>query len=225
MRWTCSSALAMAAALVACSDEPVGQVPTAAERDAARALVDQIGELSALPDAPRDSERLLTAASFGPVTALLAPAGTRVVVPSRDGEDNLERCTTTTARTASFAECSIAEHVVDGTVSRQGYQVTAELDDVFLLDPGLHGAASVDARLATGPGPLAGVVDVDAQWTVDGQETTLDATVHLDQVALDDSGCPVGGAMDVAGELIGPGIRARRTIRFGPACGDLVVSR
>ena len=227
MRATLTGAVALVTLLAACTEDPVTEVPTAAERDAARALVDQIQALTAIADMPLDAEMLLAATSSTPITRLLAPAGTRMVMPSLRGAagSELRGCATVTAYTVSFAECAIVEHVIDGTLTRQGHEIVVYLDDVFLLDAGLHGAASVGGRLTTGPAGLSGALSIGAQWSVDGDDTLIDASVRLDEVTLDHAGCPVGGAMLVTADLVGPDLRETRAIRFGPSCGDISLTR
>lgn len=225
-RWL-PQALAVAAGLAACSEEPVVEVPSAAERDAARALVDQTRALASLAGDPRDAKTLLRATSSEAITRLVAPAGTQMVMPSRSAAEtsDLAACATVTANTVSFSECAMAEHVVDGTVSRQGDEIVVDLDDVFVLDAGLHGAASVSGRVATTAGELTGSLSIDAQSTVEGEDTLVDATLRLDEIALDAAGCPVAGTMLVTADRAGPEGGGTHAIHFGPSCGDVTLTR
>jgi hypothetical protein len=222
MRWMSILLVAAVCQAAGCGDDRLGQVPTEAERLAATDLIEQVKALADLAEAPRQSSRLLQSATFAPVADLLAP-DTDVLLPSRDVDVDLSGCVTATPRTASFTECLVAEHAVDGSVSRQAYQVTADLDDVFILGPDVHGAASIDARLDTGPGAVTGVLEVYGSWRAAGADSVLDATVRLDGVLLDIDGCPVGGAATIDG-AVGANEQTSRTLWFGPTCGDLLIS-
>src|SRR5690606_28544569 len=131
----CSVSCAVLAAVAACADVRPGQPASQEERAAAGALVTQ---LAAIAGQPLDAESILHAASFTPIATLLASPDARVALPSPgDVQDiDLGSCVIATATSVTWTECTIADHVVDGTWSARRNRIHAALVDVFVRGAG-----------------------------------------------------------------------------------------
>ena len=228
--FTVAVAIAGVAAGAGCADERIGRDATTSERAAAAGMVSQLGALQLLAHSPAHVPTLLRASSAASVIALFAPAGTPVLLPSRQVTESLGSCLTDSASTATYRDCDLGEHMVDGSAVRTRDGAQAALTNVLIVGPSLHGAVRVDARLATrhpSDDAISGGVEVDAHWTVGDDEQVLDAELTLSGLRVSPAGCGVGGSVTLSGtlhqgsELIG---RTSSTLNFGPSCGDLHVS-
>jgi hypothetical protein len=207
-------------ALSGCADVRTGRSADELERAAAAEQVDQLLALTELARTPRHGSVLLAAVDFAPALTLVGPDGLPVALPSRRGDD-LHGCVVTTGNATTFSECEVHEHVLDGSVSHRPGNTTAELVDVFVIDDNHHGAATIDAWLERDAAGVSGTVDVDAVWTAGDGDHVLDATVRVDGLVVDRAGCAVAGTLTITGTV--DGAESRRTLWFGPGCGDLSI--
>jgi hypothetical protein len=218
---------AIAVFAIGCTDVRNGQPPTESERLLARQLADQVHAVRALSIYPDSSVHLVASATLPPVVGLLAPEAPIVHPPEHEGRF-LDGCLTRTASTATYTECEVGKHVLQGSMAALGDRVQAELIDVFILGPSQHGTVNVDAHITRGAN-MSGTMELDAMWTVGEVEQVLDAEVRVDGLTFDASGCAVGGTITLTGDLGRPPsnstARISRTLWFGPQCGDLLVSR
>lgn len=218
-----------AAALLAvgCTDVRNGHPPTESERLLVGQLTNQVRAVRDLSIHPDRSDYLLGTSTLPPVVGLLAPAAP-MVYPHASGTSLPAECLTRTATTATYTECEVGKHVVQGSLAALGDRVQAELVDVFILGASQHGTVSVDAALKRGSA-MSGTIELDAMWTVREVEQVLDAEIRVDGLTFDSSGCATGGTITVSGDLGRPPststTRLSRTLWFGPQCGDLLVSR
>lgn len=223
------AAVATLALLAACGDERELLQPTETERAASMELIDQMSALRVLADTPTDRAVLLDTIRFVSAATLLAGRRTPATVPPEDLDDvaaaatRQPACVSATTATATFSGCAVAGHWVDGTISRSGPLVDAELIDVFIRDADRHETSSIDGALTFTGATIDGEVALDATWRQPGVTGSLHARVRLDHVVLDDTGCPIGGAMTVEGSLSNPGHVAARAVGFGPECGDMQI--
>jgi hypothetical protein len=213
-----------------------GQPAAAAERAAAAQVVQGLVAFDALLDRPTDARLLLRTTRFADAAALLHPAEAATlaaaITATGDAQTDLGDCTAYTRDTAAYADCEIAEHLVEGNVSRHPGHVTAVLTDVFVRSERLHGAIHVDARVNRSSDGSSGDVDYAALWeTPEGEEWTSQLTLRADGLILDETGCVTAGSLSITGatgrsSAARPGQRdATRVLSFGPGCGDLLVSR
>lgn len=213
--------------MAACGDDRDVEPASDVERSAALALIDQTSALRGLTTDPTDSAALIASLRFDAVATLLAPnrAHGDWTSPASGSAVGgaLPDCVTATDTTATFSGCEIDGHWVDGTISRAGPNVNAELIDVFILDSGSQGATSIDGAIVLAPKLVDGTLSFDATWRQDQRDIALSAKISFESVVLDDSGCPVGGTLTVAGSLSTPAREAERALLFGPACGDVVI--
>ncbi|HET6612085.1 MAG TPA: hypothetical protein VFG83_08860 [Kofleriaceae bacterium] len=246
MNVTCAAKKGLATAVVAMavagcqSGPPTAEPASAADQSAALAIVAQAQAITALPTlrrGPGTAHALAVAIDVVPAIAVLSPAGWSAY-PATDAPsvrdhaatgDALAACMTATARAASFTDCALGGHLVDGTTSRSGAAVTAQLDDV-VIDPAHTGAASVHARLAGTTDTLWGTLDIDATWAPGTSEVghpaldpTIDVTIRFDGISTDADGCPTAGHLAIAGSWGPPETEVARTFVFGPTCGDVAV--
>lgn len=221
MKFLAALTCALGLALPACADVRVGRAPAELERVAAAEQVQQLASLVELGRTPRHGSVLLSAVDFAPALTLIGPDGLPVTLPSRRGDD-LHACVVTTATATTFAECELHEHVVDGSVSHRADAITVELVDVFVVDEDSHGAATIDGWLERNGAALSGTVDLDAVWTAGETDHVLDATLRLDALVIDRSGCAIGGTLTITGAI--DSAESSRTLWFGPACGDLSIA-
>jgi hypothetical protein len=219
-------ALAIAALVAACGDVRTGLPATEAERVAARDLGHQLGSLVDLAHAAdrAGSDLLLAATDVSGVLALAVPAHLPLPAPTRRSLGDLASCVRATPTSATFSECAVGEHVIDGGLTYLAGRLGGELVDVFVIGPDSHGAATVDAKLDAA-GPLEGTVNIDVMWTAGEQEHVLHATIRVHDLVLDADHCPIGGAVTVIASLDDPTARAVTTLWFGPSCGDLAIAR
>jgi hypothetical protein len=214
-----------AVAAGACASERDAPPPSNAERSAALELVAQMSALYELSLDPTDQNRLIASVRFDAAATLLASSRTDAGWTTPAPTAALPDCVTATDTTATFSGCEVGGHWVDGTISRAGTTVNAEIIDVFILDAGSQGATSVDGALALTRTFIDGAVNIDASWTQHEEDIVLHAAVIFDGVTLDDAGCPIGGSMSIAGSQSTPPRVADRTVQFGPECGDIQISR
>jgi hypothetical protein len=221
---TCALAIALAA--VACGDVRPGLPATVAERLAARDLGHQLGSLVELARSgdQATADLLLAATDVGGVLTLTVPGELPLLTPSRRGVGDLRDCVRATPTSATFTECAIGEHIVDGGLTFLGGRLGGELVDVFVLGPSSHGAATVDAKLSASD-TVSGTVNVDVMWTAANEEHVLHASIRVHDVVLDAARCPVGGAVTITTTFDDPSTRAVTTLWFGPTCGDLLIAR
>jgi hypothetical protein len=220
----CALVAAAVALATGCADVRSGEVANAHERDAAYAFIAQIDAFDQLTYNASDGGALLTAASYEGVVGLLAPDGIPVALLSRTGAPLDGACVSASGGAATFSGCTIAEHTVDGIVSSTRGTVDAEIVDVFVVTEGVHGAATLAAGLGAQDGVVNGDIDVDLMWSTDSADHVMDAHIRIDNVVLDDGGCPTGGSITVNGTVDD---RAPTTVAlaFGPTCGDVMVER
>lgn len=228
------AAAALAVAVGCGSGPPSGEPATAAEQSAALGIVAHAQALAALPTATAELSRALASSiDVGPAIATFAPddwaAWPRAEITATE---TLPECVTQAARARSFSDCQLGGHLVDGTASRLGSAITAELEDV-VIGPARTGAATVFARITAANGTLWGTLEIDATWvgSIDTEpssadptpDPTIDATVRLDGVTTDAGGCPIAGQLTIAGFYGPPETEVAKTLAFGPACGDVAV--
>lgn len=220
-----------------CGEVRDGFPPTETERAAALSVIDQVTSLRRLADDPTDRGVLLDAVRFDAVAALIDPNGAPVGWTQLPPGVAMPDCITASLTTATFTECDVEGHMVDGTISHAGPRLNAEVIDVFMFDAGsrngIEGATTLDGSLSVTPRDLGtaastvidGAIDLDATWTHRGADYLLDAAVSFDTVVVDESGCPVGGSLTASGTVRGSGLQAARTVQFGPDCGEMTISR
>ncbi len=217
-----------AALLGGCAEVRPGTAASATERDAAYGLVGQLAALATLAEDPGDGQVLLDATQFSSLLVLTTAPDTVVPLPrrpsDRESSDALRGCLTASGSTATFTECALAEHVVDGNLSGYDDTVAASLIDVFVIGSDVHGSTSVDARLESASSVLRGGVDLDVLWTVGGTDMLVDAELRAEDIAVDDAGCPVGGLL-VIRAAVGTDEAQTTHLWFGPTCGDVLLSR
>jgi len=217
--------VALAAIGGGCATERDSIAPTELERSAALELVGQMSALHRLSLDPTDRGRLIAVIRFDPAARLIASNRAPVGWSTSADAEPVPECVTATNTTATFSGCEIDGHWVDGTISRAGPTVDAEIIDVFILDTGSQGAASIDGELILTGDSIAGAVNIDASWSQDQRDITLHAGVEFAGVVLDDRDCPVAGSVTLDGTLSAPPRVAEVTVQFGPDCGDIQISR
>ena len=215
---------------VACADVRSGHPANESERQAARALVAQLIALSEQPDA---SARILTAIDAAPLLALVAPQS--ITLPPRVEfsplTESLAECFIATEMSATLSQCEFAEHVVDGTWSREGGRAHAEMVDVFVFDPEAHGSVAIEANLAVGS-ELNGALDANIMWSTANGEFMLDVSVRADSLLVEGADCASGGTITISATHGGVHPDGETTIQptttnlwFGPGCQDVHIAR
>jgi hypothetical protein len=208
-----------------CGDVRQEPAATPLERAAALEVVGQMRSLDQLTYQPTDRDSLVDSMRFDAVAALLAPNRAPLIWDAVPTAAEMPDCITATPTTATFSGCEIDGHWVDGTISRVGPNVNAEIVDVFILSAGGQGATSIDGALSLAPRYIDGTLGYHATWRQDGRDIVLDATVIFDGVNVDEVGCPIGGTLTVVGSLSSPARQSERVFSFGPECGDVSVGR
>lgn len=234
----------------ACEDPRSGAAPEAtshAERDAARAL---LAQLVAIASPPERADTLARAVDAGALMALVAPPGVPFSPPSAAGAGALADCLLATGSAATLSECELGDHVIDGTWSLQYPAAHTELVDVFVVGPRDHGSLWIDARLAVterimdalpempAVRSIDGDIEISLMWAADNREYALDASIHIDGLAIDPAGdpalehdgelarpvCAIGGAVTIRAAM-STDEQSRVTMWFGPGCRDVHVAR
>jgi hypothetical protein len=216
--------LVLLAIAVGCADVRDSAPVTERERAAAVTLIAQVGSLRTLADDPTDRGVLLDAVRFDAAAELLAVRLPADLWPQRAPGAAMPDCITASLTTATYTDCEIEGHLIDGTIARAGPRVTAEVFDVFILDAGVEGVSAVEGSLVLSGRSIEGSLDIDASWRHEREDLPLDASASFDAVMLDDQGCPTGGSVTLGGSLAGRTL-ATRTLHFGPSCGELSSSR
>lgn len=265
--------LGAVAGLAACEDQRPAPAPEAAaasmrhaDRQAARALLTQ---LTAIASPPARTETLMHAIDVGALVALMVPPEVPFLPPSASlaAAGELSDCLLATSNAATLTECELGTHVVDGTWSLQYPAAHTELVDVFVVGPRDHGSLWIDARLTVAERvmdslpdmpsvrSIDGDIEISLMWTADNREYALDASIHIDELAVDGDAGPsvghgVGSPAEPAGnaalepaEDLGPasvcalggaitirgsvstGDQSRVTVWLGPGCRDVHVAR
>jgi hypothetical protein len=220
---TLCALIVSATLLGGCEAVRSGHVASELEREAARDLVAQLGAIAAQPvDAPT----LLAAANFMPALTLLVPPGTPVAMPGGDlASSDPGGCLLATRTSATYSQCELADHVVDGTWSAQLNRVHAELVDVFVVGPGVHGSIAVEANLS-GSSELSGQLEAGLMWSVGDGDYVIDALLRIEGLVLDGPRCAIAGTIAITGAFGGPvgHAPATTTLWFGPGCHDVLIA-
>jgi hypothetical protein len=238
--------------------EPASAAASQAEREAARALLTQI---TAIATPPARADMLLHAIDVGALMALVVPPDVPFTPPdaSRAAAGSLADCLLSTGSAATLSECELGDHVIDGTWSLQYPATHTELVDVFVVGPRDHGSLWIDARLTVveramdslpdmpSVRGIDGDIEISLMWSADHREYALDASIHVDDLAVDPGPglapeaptdvalehgeepgpralCAVGGAVTIRGS-ISTGEQSRVTVWLGPGCRDVHVVR
>jgi hypothetical protein len=217
-----------AALMSGCEVVRSGQVASDLEREAARDLVAQ---LTAITAQPVDAPSILQAASFMPAVTLVAPSGTLVPVPAGDLSDPGD-CLLATSTSATYSQCEIADHVVDGTWSAQLSRVRAELVNVFVVGPGVHGAVTIEANLSAG-NEINGQLEAGLTWSVGADDDyVMDATMRIEGLVIEGERCATAGTIAITatfgatpGTGLGDAPTSTATLWFGPGCQDVLIAR
>jgi hypothetical protein len=264
--------LSVLLALGACEDPRPAPAPEAAsaavshaEREAARALLTQ---LTAIATPPARADMLLHAIDVSALMALMVPPEVPFISPGAPpaAAAELTDCLLSTGSAATLSECELGDHVIDGTWSLQYPAAHTELVDVFVVGPRDHGSLWIDARLTVAERVMDslpdmptvrgidGDIEISLMWAADNREYALDASIHVDGLAIDPglgpglgsglgSGlgagevaleqadelgprpvCAVGGAVTIRSNL-STGDQSRVTVWLGPGCRDVHVVR
>ena len=253
--------LAMVLGASGCADPRPGHAPepataaaSQAEREAARALLTQI---TAIATPPARADMLLRAIDVSALMALVLPPEVPFLppgaLPAAAGE--LTDCLLSTGSAATLSECELGDHVIDGTWSLQYPATHTELVDVFVVGPRDHGSLWIDARLTVveramdslpdmpSVRGIDGDIEISLMWSADHREYALDASIHVDDLAVDPGAglpgevalehadepgprplCAVGGAVTIRGS-VSTGEQSRVTVWLGPGCRDVHVVR
>jgi hypothetical protein len=238
--------------------EPANAATSQADREAARALLTQI---TAIATPPARADMLLHAIDIGALMALVVPPDVPFLPPdaSLAAASSLADCLLSTGSTATLSECELGDHVIDGTWSLQYPATHTELVDVFVVGPRDHGSLWIDARLTVVERPMDslpempsvrgidGDIAISLMWSADHREYALDASIHVDDLAVDPGAglapevatdvapehaegpgprplCAVGGAVTIRGN-VSTGEQSRVTVWLGPGCRDVHVVR
>lgn len=234
--------------------EPASAAASQAEREAARALLTQI---TAIATPPARADMLLHAIDIGALMALVVPPDVPFLPPdvSLPATGSLTDCLLSTGSTATLSECELGDHVIDGTWSLQYPATHIELVDVFVVGPRDHGSLWIDARLTVveramdslpdmpAVRGIDGDIEISLMWSADHREYALDASIHVDDLAVDPGAgaagevaldhaeepgsrplCAVGGAVTIRGS-VSTGEQSRVTVWLGPGCRDVHVVR
>ncbi|HWN68345.1 MAG TPA: hypothetical protein VNM90_11955 [Haliangium sp.] len=257
--------LAMVLGASGCEDPRPGHAPepataavSHAEREAARALLTQI---TAIATPPARADMLLHAIDVSALMALVVPPEVPFLSPgallAATGE--LTDCLLSTGSAATLSECELGDHVIDGTWSLQYPAAHTELVDVFVVGPRDHGSLWIDARLTVADRVMDslpdmpsvrgidGDIEISLMWSADHREYALDASIHVDGLAVDSSAgpgagsagelaleqadepgprsvCALGGVVTIRGS-VSTGDQSRVTVWLGPGCRDVHVVR
>ncbi|MEM9494223.1 MAG: hypothetical protein AAGC55_34070 [Myxococcota bacterium] len=233
-------------ALTGCTEVRSGQLATPVEGEAARALSAQLVTVVMQPER---SDHLLIAADAEPILTLLIPPGTPMVLPDALPSEGMGRtagstnslgdCMITGQQSATYADCDVAGHIIDGTwsehLSNAQSSIHAEMSDVLVAGSDGYWSVALDASLQRRTEPasgaeslrtdlaIAGDLDVGVTWSAEGRDYFLDAAVRVDGLTIVDD-CAVAGTVTLTGKLgdapVGP-----TTIWFGPSCGEVQISR
>lgn len=248
--------IALACLASGCTEVRPAQLPSAGERSASRALVEQIAALATQPTSQDD---LLRAMAIQPLFTLLSPPTIPAAFPeSSSGRQSLHRggldsCAIASSNAATFTDCALAGHMIDGTWSAQRprairQRIHTELGDIFALDPGQHGSLALTATLARRTSQrsragvpravfLTGTIELDITWSADSTDYFLDAVVRVENLATSSHAnyehpCATGGAITVTGSFsssssskTGDAALSPVTLSFGPTCQDLQITR
>ncbi len=228
---------------VGCTEVRSGQSASTVESSAARALVSQLGTVATIPVA---ADELLLAVDTRSILALL-PSPVAPDIPTIGDYSasfaGLDGCVIATDTSATFNECEIADHFIEGTWSTQAQRIHSELVDVFVAGPEQHGSVSLAASLTrrnssksgliSGPLTISGSVELSVAWTTESTEHVLDATVRITDLSIDTSaagaGCATAGTIVVSGRIgdasFGDMALGTTTLWFGPGCRDIQISR
>jgi hypothetical protein len=226
---TVCALLLSAALLSGCEVVRSGQVASELEREAARDLVAQ---LTAIAAQPVDAPSILEAASFMPLVTLVAPPGTPVPVLAGNASDPGD-CLLATSTSATYSQCEIADHVIDGTWSAQLSRVRAEFVDVFVVGPGVHGAVTIEANLSAG-NEISGQLEAGLTWSAGPGDHVLDATMRIEGLVIEGPRCATAGTIVISTTLGtssgAPGATlgdapTTTTLWFGPGCQDVLIAR
>jgi hypothetical protein len=256
-------ALTLGAYLAACADSrpsPIAESTTAAVRDAEREIARALlAQLTAIATPPAHPDTLLRALDVSALLALTVPPEVPLLPQSASAAptDALSGCLLTTGSAATLSECELGDHVVDGTWSLQYPATHTELVDVFVVGPRDHGSLWIDARLRERiidslpdmphVRSIDGNIEISLMWSADNREYALDASIHVDGLAIDtgfapaagsgpdgdfapthgdDRGpvCAVNGTITIRGTM-STGDHSRATVWLGPGCGDVQVVR
>lgn len=212
-----------------------GHTANTDEREAARALVGQLIALSQRPDA---SANILTATDAAPLLSLIGSQS--IALPPRSHSSPMLKsrgeCFIATDTSATLSQCDFAEHVVDGTWSRealksQGNRVHAELVDVFVFGPESHGSVAIEANL-TIAGELSGTLDASIMWSMIHGESMFDVAVRADGLLIEGSDCASGGTITITATHSGAhhdsdqsNHATTTSLWFGPGCQDVHIAR
>ena len=205
----------------ACDQKPEPREASQSEKTAVKEIVGQIKALSQLATAPASAENLKAAISFEPYQSLISPLRRGSL---RSGAlPPPPECATVNMNMATFTNCEVEGHNVNGTVTKDGDHVTADVTDTFTL-AGEMGTATVDADVTFTMTSIDGSINVSAMATGAQGESSVTAGVTFDNVVLDSMLCPTDGTLTISGDATVRGTAAPKltiTITFGPACGDV----
>lgn len=215
---------------VACTEVRSGHPANDSEREAAHGLVAQLLALGAQPDA---SARILTATDAAPFLALAAAHS--IAVPQPPDHSPLvapaDGCFITSATSTTLSQCEFAEHIVDGTWSLVGSRAHAELVDVFVYGPEVHGSVAIESNLAIG-NELSGTVDANIILSTANGEFVLDVHVRVDGLLIEGPDCASGGNIAITATSSGAHMdsesgaqKTATSLWFGPGCHDVHIAR
>lgn len=125
---------------------------------------------------------------------------------------------------------------INGSIRQTGdvlaFDLTYDINyDGFDFHWEMDGNVRANATLANTSASIDGEIHShgDARFESEGKQYDIgwDFDIDYDNITLDGSGCPVGGALSatVAYDVAGAGsYRAAGSVRFGPACGQVVAN-
>ncbi len=208
----------------ACTEVPNSRLPTSADRNTADILVDQIRSLQSLAAHPDDTAELLEATNGLPATSILASHNFQTQL-------DLPDCLVTTAESATFTDCQLGNHNLDGSLSFPPGRLSANLVHI-IAEPHENGVSTVQAtlegrtphrlRIPHGLRTLNGTLEVSVIWSSKQGDESYDTLARIEELTLDSSGCPTGGVISVISTS--SAADATQTFWFGPSCGDLLVA-
>lgn len=212
-------AVLLALSVVGCEAVRSTHVASDAEREAARDLVAQIVSIASQP---MDRVSILQATSFAPIVGLAVRDGTPALPQGRSSDEEPADCLIATETSVTYSQCALADHLVDGIWSAQLSRVHAELVDVFVVGPGVHGSVAVEANLSAGS-DISGTMNIGFMWSVGSEDHVLDADIRIDGLVLEGPRCATAGSLTITGGLGDPP-GTTTTLWFGPGCQDVAIA-
>jgi len=172
---------------------------------------------------PADADALVSMTRIYTELSAVASSGVEVPLSWRGvTKAPLDQCVTQEDSRITYAECSLRNGRLDGTIASAGDDLELDLT-TRVQGAGASGSLEVRMRgsLVLSERSLCGELRYDTViGGLDEFPSGLAVELHARYVdiALDGQGCPLGGTLEVVQETLGGSMLA--TVGFGPRCGQ-----